>query len=141
MFLYLFYFFSVKVIPYPSLVSSQLQTNCSFPLLLVCVSPYLILYTHLIPVSPSTVDFLVELNTKFSSIITEKLEHRSKEAIQQQRDPETMTDSEVQKIRKSIVNHVHGNSHLEHGFSSALIYCGSGSIISIVGDPEPDTLR
>jgi hypothetical protein len=42
--------------------------------------------------------------------VTEKLEKRSKEAIQQQLDPDTMTDSEVQKIRKSIVKHVNGNT-------------------------------
>jgi hypothetical protein len=65
---------------------------------------------HLFPDSPSTVDFLFELNTKFSTIVTEKLEKRSQEAIQQQLDPDTMTDSEVQKIRKSIVKHVNGNT-------------------------------
>jgi hypothetical protein len=58
--------------------------------------------------SPSTVDFLHKLSTEFKSIVTEKLDQRSREAVQQQQDPATMTDSEAQKIRKSISNLVHG---------------------------------
>jgi hypothetical protein len=58
--------------------------------------------------SPFTVDILVELNNKFSSIVTEKLDKRSQEAIMNQEDPGTMTDYEQLKIRKSILHRVYG---------------------------------
>ena len=61
------------------------------------------------PDSPHTVDFLYELSTKFSTIVTDKLDQRSREAVQQQQDLANMTDSEAQKIRKSVSNLIHGN--------------------------------
>jgi hypothetical protein len=69
------------------------------------------LLLHEIPstsASPFTVDILVELNTKFREIVTDRLDARSKEAIINQEDPATMTDNEQLKIRKSILHCVYG---------------------------------
>jgi hypothetical protein len=56
------------------------------------------------------VDILVELNSNFSNIVTARLDQRSKEALETQQDPATMTDIETVKIRKAISNLVYGNA-------------------------------
>ncbi len=55
-------------------------------------------------------DILVELNSNFSNIVTARLDQRSKEALETQQDPATMTDIETVKIRKAISNLVYGNA-------------------------------
>lgn len=58
--------------------------------------------------SPFTIDFVVELNTKFRSIVTDQLDERSKKAILTQQDPVTMTDSEAVTLRNTISKFVYG---------------------------------
>ena len=62
--------------------------------------------------SPFTVDILVELDRKFKEIVTDKLDLKSREALNTQRDPSTMRKDEAYKIRKSILDLVYGNNHL-----------------------------
>jgi hypothetical protein len=58
------------------------------------------------------VDFLVELNRRFKEIVTDKLDFESKEAFITQRDLSTMSKAEAMRIRKSILDLVQGNNHL-----------------------------
>jgi hypothetical protein len=58
--------------------------------------------------SPSTVDIIYELDKKFSEIVTDQLDARSRQAIIKQQDPATMTTVEVLRIRKAILHRVYG---------------------------------
>jgi hypothetical protein len=58
------------------------------------------------------VDFLVELNRRFKEIVTDNLDFESKEALITQRDLSTMSKAEAMRIRKSILDLVQGNNHL-----------------------------
>lgn len=63
-------------------------------------------------VSAATTDFLTELNSNFSTIVTEKLDPVSKAALIYQLDPAGMSDPEAQRIRKAINSLVYGNTYL-----------------------------
>jgi hypothetical protein len=55
------------------------------------------------------VDFLYELNHNFKTVITEKLDQRTRMALLSQEDPDGMRDSEKQRIRRSIMRSIFGN--------------------------------
>jgi hypothetical protein len=58
--------------------------------------------------SPFTIDFIVELNTKFRTIVTDQLDERFKKAILTQQDPATMTIDEAATLRNTISIFVYG---------------------------------
>jgi len=58
--------------------------------------------------SPFTIDFIVELNTKFRTIVTDQLDKRFKKAILTQQDPATMTIDEAATLRNTISIFVYG---------------------------------
>jgi hypothetical protein len=55
------------------------------------------------------VDFLYQLNHNFKTVVTEKLDQRSRLALLSQEDPDGMRDSERQRIRRAIMNCIFGN--------------------------------
>jgi hypothetical protein len=61
--------------------------------------------------SPFTIDFIVELNTKFRTIVTDQLDKRFKKAILTQQDPATMTIDEAATLRNTISIFVYGYIH------------------------------
>jgi hypothetical protein len=56
------------------------------------------------------VDILVELDKKFKTLVTDRLDQRSRNAVLTQEDPATMSDMEQLKIRKSILQLVYGKT-------------------------------
>ena len=54
----------------------------------------------------------MELNRRFKEIVTDNLDFESKEALITQRDLSTMSKAEAMRIRKSILDLVQGNNHL-----------------------------
>ncbi len=53
---------------------------------------------------------MVELDKKFKTLVTDRLDQRSRNAVLTQEDPATMSDMEQLKIRKSILQLVYGKT-------------------------------
>ncbi len=53
---------------------------------------------------------MVELDKKFKTLVTDRLDQRSRNAVLMQEDPATMSDMEQLKIRKSILQLVYGKT-------------------------------
>ncbi len=64
----------------------------------------------------------MELNRRFEEIVTNKLDFKSKEALITQRDLSSMSKAESIRIRKSILDLVQGNNHL-NSFICRYSYC------------------
>ncbi len=55
-------------------------------------------------------DILVELDQNFKTLVTDRLDLRSRSALLSQEDPATMSDMDQLKIRKSILQLVYGKN-------------------------------
>ncbi len=55
-------------------------------------------------------DILVELDRNFKTLVTDRLDQRSRSALLSQEDPATMSDIDQLKIRKSILQLVYGKN-------------------------------
>jgi hypothetical protein len=89
------------------------------PTYLPTVSSEIILHVA----SPATTDFLVELSTKFQEIIVEKLRERSRKAITNLEDPDSMTVAERKCVRNDILQTLYGKCYclLNNYFFASLI--------------------
>lgn len=57
---------------------------------------------------PATVDIPIDFARRFGTVVVKELDQRSKEAIEKQEDPESMSDYAVKTLRTAIFKAVSG---------------------------------
>jgi hypothetical protein len=92
------------------------------------------------PASPATVDFCVNLDRDFQSIVAAKLGPASLAALLTQQDPATMTEGTGRRIQKEIMQIVFGEQKALKGLPHEIYLAfddvwGRGHFFNFLGSP------
>ena len=87
-----------------------------------------ILFPWTATASPATIDFCINLDRDFESLVVDKLCKTSRDAFLQQLDPASMPDTVRTKTRREITHTLYGNILYRYIYRNQCCWAGSGRI-------------